>query len=79
MPPTPSPGHHSVNIIHGGLIAGITVTIIVVSVSTLVIITAILVRKRCTKETNERSRTDTSTALTNQVYGESQMIMHRWL
>ena len=78
--PTPSPGHHSLSNIHGGLIAGITVTIIVVCVSTLVIISAVVVWKRCTKQTKERIPTcldvDASTALTNQVYGKSQMIMH---
>ena len=74
--PIPSPGRHSLNNIHGGLIAGITVTIIVVCVSTLVIISAVVVWKRYTKQTKERSSTDTSMALTNQVYGKSQMIMY---
>ena len=82
----PSPGHHSLsNInIHGGLIAGITLTIIVICVSTLVIISAVVVWKRCTKHTKERTSTglncvDTSMALTNQVYGKSQMTMWLWI
>ncbi|MCG8626136.1 MAG: hypothetical protein MJE68_29575 [Proteobacteria bacterium] len=77
---SPAAGHHSLSNIHGGLIAGITVTIIVVCVSTLVIISAVVVWKRCTKQTKERTSTGlnyvvTSTALTNQVYGKSQVIM----
>ena len=66
-----APNHSSSN--HGGLIAGISVPVtilIVTCVSTLVIMTAVVIRKRSTKERTSNSvPVNTTMALTNQVYG----------